>query len=1124
MRGGAALARACRQGGAKTVSCEASAGPSRTQPRPVAAQSGSRVPKLAVRTPALAKLTRPKVYDALERPRLFALLDDAATRPIVWLCGPPGAGKSTLVANWVEARKLRCLWFQVDVADADPATFVHYMRTGAQQVAGKAAAALPLFTSEPQQDLARFARGFFRDLFSVLPQPCTIVLDNFHEARATSDQRIALAQGFEEIPEGICVVVVSRGEPPPEFARLAASRRIARIPAESLQFTPDEAQAMLASAALEPGTLKSIQRQSDGWVAALVLLREHLSRPGAVLDQSFGDGKDAIFQYFAGEIFNSAKPANRRMLMLTAIPPSITSEEAVVLTGSEDAPRLLDYLFRRHLFVDRRRGAHTSYHYHALFREFLLGEAERRLSSDDRRTASARAAELLEARGEPNEALTLYREARDFEAMRKLIRANALDWARQGRAQALSDWIEALPRDMRDADPWLEYWLGRAWIFTEPERGRTALERAYEAFRASGDVRGQALTLNTVVTGYYYEWSNFAPIDRWLPEFERLLNAPDAPPLDTESELRARSAYLIALLFRRPDDPQLAVCAERLDPLIDLERDVNARIMAASTRFNYLNWMTKGDSADALVARVEPSLAQPDVTPLMQVWWRTHLSFWHYLNGRYDTSAEVIAAARAIAERYGLEAYLFEIDHAEASALIAKGDYEAAKTRMQQIERRLSPSRRMDWAYFHHLYANLHQRLGHAMAAVQAAERAVALARDTGIPPVQMPHFVARLAHCRMGAGDTAGGMKTLDDAIALANGADRETLEYQRELLQAATEIEKGETTDARERIERVLRAYRAAGHTVFLRNRPDLAARLASFALDHDIESDYVLMLISRNGLRAPADAGGKWPFPLRVRALGGFELVRGGEPIRFTGKAQQRPLDLLKALVALGGSEVDSQQLMAALWPDADGAAAKASFDTTLFRLRKLLDLDNALLLAGGKLSLSRELCWTDVWALEAALDAARDATERPDDRSEGAIVRVAQRLLDTYRGNLLGTEEHAWAAKPRDALRARFVRSLLRVGEDVEALGDWPTAIDLYRRGLEADNLAEPLYRGLMRSLAAIGDQAEALNAFRRCRELLSIVLGLKPSAETERLQREIVAGRIAAPARSPASAA
>ena len=55
------------------------------------------------------------------------------------------------------------------------------------------------------------------------------------------------------------------------------------------------------------------------------------------------------------------------------------------------------------------------------------------------------------------------------------------------------------------------------------------------------------------------------------------------------------------------------------------------------------------------------------------------------------------------------------------------------------------------------------------------------------------------------------------------------------------------------------------------------------------------------------------------------------------------------------------------------------------------------------------------------------------------------------------------------------------------------------------------LAESLYRGLMRTLAATGDHAEALTAYRRCRELLSIVLGLKPSLETERLYREIAQG-------------
>ena len=210
----------------------------------------------------------------------------------------------------------------------------------------------------------------------------------------------------------------------------------------------------------------------------------------------------------------------------------------------------------------------------------------------------------------------------------------------------------------------------------------------------------------------------------------------------------------------------------------------------------------------------------------------------------------------------------------------------------------------------------------------------------------------------------------------------------------------------------------------------------------------------------------------------------------------------------MVALGGRNVDISQLMAELWPDADGAAAKASFDTTLFRLRKLLDVDEVLVLAAGKLSLAGSLAWTDVWALEAVFDAAEHTGDR--DAAAESPARAARGLLDAYPGPLLGTAESPWIAKPRDALRARFARSLMRLGEQLERQGDWVTAIDVYRRGLEADNLAESFYRGVMRALAATGDKAEAINAFRRCRELLSIVLGVKPSAETERLYREISA--------------
>ena len=62
----------------------------------------------------------------------------------------------------------------------------------------------------------------------------------------------------------------------------------------------------------------------------------------------------------------------------------------------------------------------------------------------------------------------------------------------------------------------------------------------------------------------------------------------------------------------------------------------------------------------------------------------------------------------------------------------------------------------------------------------------------------------------------------------------------------------------------------------------------------------------------------------------------------------------------------------------------------------------------------------------------------------------------------------------------------------------------SAIELYQRSLALDNLAEPIYRRLIACLKDTGEPAEALKVYRRCRELLSAVLGVQPSKETQAL--------------------
>ena len=107
---------------------------------------------------AFAKTTRPAIGAIVPRARLFARLDGAPGRTVAWISGPPGAGKTSLAASYVEARNWRVLWYQVDADDADVATFFHYLGHAARKLEGERAKALPKFSPQHGADVALFAR------------------------------------------------------------------------------------------------------------------------------------------------------------------------------------------------------------------------------------------------------------------------------------------------------------------------------------------------------------------------------------------------------------------------------------------------------------------------------------------------------------------------------------------------------------------------------------------------------------------------------------------------------------------------------------------------------------------------------------------------------------------------------------------------------------------------------------------------------------------------------------------------------------------------------------------------------------------------------------------------------
>ena len=287
----------------------------------------------------------------------------------------------------------------------------------------------------------------------------------------------------------------------------------------------------------------------------------------------------------------------------------------------------------------------------------------------------------------------------------------------------------------------------------------------------------------------------------------------------------------------------------------------------------------------------------------------------------------------------------------------------------------------------------------------------------------------------------------------------------------------------------------------------RPSTLARLCVKALEAGIEVDYVQEVVRRRKLTpdAPPVHLESWPWRLKVFTLGRFSLLREGEPVRFSRKAQEKPLSMLKMLIALGGKGVPEGQLSDLLWPDADGDVAHGSFATTLHRLRTLVGSREAVELQAGYLTLNPSYCWIDAWAVERILGEAEQGWRRARGNEDVAgAISLTLRAIDLYKGPfLVGEIDQPWAARLRDRLRRRFLAVVGRLGDYWERTGHTERAIECYWRCLEAEELAEELYRRLVLCLNRVGRTAEAVQVYNRCIRALAEA-GCELSRETRAL--------------------
>jgi two-component SAPR family response regulator len=289
-----------------------------------------------------------------------------------------------------------------------------------------------------------------------------------------------------------------------------------------------------------------------------------------------------------------------------------------------------------------------------------------------------------------------------------------------------------------------------------------------------------------------------------------------------------------------------------------------------------------------------------------------------------------------------------------------------------------------------------------------------------------------------------------------------------------------------------------------------PAALSELCLDALEYNVEKPVAISLIHRRDLRAPTGRStADWPWAVKASTFGTFGLQFDGVHEEVSGKAQRKVLELLKAIIAYGGRSVDVPLLASMIWPEANGDAAQSSFDITLHRLRKLLRSGDSVLVADRKVSLNASHIWVDAIEfsrlVRIGLDWLVPSYPPPTPKS---LVVLTHRVLDLYRADFLVQEEpQPWTIIARDKLRSQWLRFVTGVGQMLMQTNQLDLAITLYHRALESDPLAEELYRQLMRCYQRAGRHTEAVGVYRRCRDMLSILLGVAPADGTTVIYRE-----------------
>src|ERR1044071_5883600 len=202
------------------------------------------------------------------RPRLMRRLDETMfpQHRLTLISARAGAGKTTLVSEWLHRQELPSAWLSLDAKDNDPWRFFSYLVEALRQLGINIRRA----KLNQLEKLELPADILITELINEIanhPAPFVLVLDDYH---VIQNDWVHQAIGFliEHQPPELHLLLTTRVDPPLPLAQLRVRNQLTEIRDRDLLFTVAEAMEFLNEVMrldLSTKAVDTIERRTEGW-------------------------------------------------------------------------------------------------------------------------------------------------------------------------------------------------------------------------------------------------------------------------------------------------------------------------------------------------------------------------------------------------------------------------------------------------------------------------------------------------------------------------------------------------------------------------------------------------------------------------------------------------------------------------------------------------------------------------------------------------------------------------------------------------------------------------------------------------------------------------------------------